>query len=156
MVQFNRPQALILAKLASWFKIPKSKLREEAFTSSGQDNSLLTSTLLVERGFNHWLRCIEGDSFGFKNFVNWKKFELSDLYMAFLTGEGMLQFSEQPRYLVALYSGGSAWVIRRCRSKTGYQGAGGWYLHQPGTNQGFIIEPLANYLASHCPLEAND
>ena len=157
MVQFNRPQALVLAKLASYFKIPKSELRADAFTASGQDDSLLTATLLTERGFNHWLRCIDGRCFSFKHFVNWRKFELSDLYQEFVIGEGMLQANEQPRYMLACYAGSTAWTVRRCRSKTGYQGGGGWYLSQhPGSGIGFIIEPLTNYLTDHCPLPTND
>lgn len=156
MIQFSRPQALVLAKLASYFKIPKAELRGDAFTASGQDNSLLNSTLLSERGFVHWLRCVDGRVFALKNFVNWKKFEASDLYMEFLLGEGMLAINEQPRYLLAMYAGGSAWVVRRCRSKTGYQGGGGWYIHQqPGFNA-FIIEPLVNFLADHCPPPESD
>lgn len=156
MIEFSRPQALVLAKLASYFKIPKAALRGDAFTASGQDNSLLTAALLQERGFNHWLRCVDGRTFALKRFANWKKFESSELYMEFLLGEGMLAAGEQPRYLMALYAGGSAWVVRRCRAKTGYQGGGGWYLHQqPGCNA-FIIEPLVNYLTDHCPPPAVD
>ena len=67
MIKFSREQAQVLAKLSSYFKVPRADLREDAFTASGQDDSLLRSSTLVELGFNRWLRCVPGACFGLRH-----------------------------------------------------------------------------------------
>ncbi len=150
MITFNRPQALIIAKLASYFKIAKRELRADAFHSSGTDDSLVHSAIMSELGFNYQLRCIDGACFKFKHILGWAKFERSALYQEFLLGEGMLAPNETSRYLMAFYASGTAWVMRRSRG-LGYQGVGGWHLRPNDSQQGFIVEPLTNYLLVKCP-----
>lgn len=157
MPTFKRAQALALGKLASYFKVPKKELRLDAYQTAGVDDSMVRTTLLASRGFDYWLNCVEGDLFVFKEIMNGHRWGLSELYHAFIYGEGMIPQTETTRYLMTFINKGTHWVVRRDFSNKGYRGEGGWYVVEQQTNQGFIIQPLVNFLAErHPPPESID
>lgn len=148
---FTMAQSLILQKIASYFKLSKKNLKLDTFSASSQDNLILESGVLAELGFNKKLYCVSGKAFSLNSLVNIQKLRKSELYEQFLYGETALRNpKDSPNYMLAWYGGGVAWFMYRADN---YSGPGGWMVSEEGGTEGFVIEPVVNYLAREFPKE---
>ncbi|NBQ67373.1 MAG: hypothetical protein EBU46_00495 [Nitrosomonadaceae bacterium] len=150
----NRPQALVLQKLCSYFGLQREKVKVNAFNASDESMSLIVSPVLADIGFDKVLRCVELKAFNLNRCITWAKFSRSDIYTEFLNGEQMFANPQHNRkYMLAFYGGGVGWFVYRGLTG-GYRGDGAWVLRNPEDNGILVLEPIANYLTTNHPKEA--
>jgi hypothetical protein len=145
----------LLIKLASHFKVTKEEINKaKSYLLSGNERveSPILSLDYLPNGINinDLFYPVEVNGLNLTTLVDHSKFIKSKLYEAFTEAEGYLDPHRVGRLKMSIYLTGMVWVIYR---ESSYQGVGGIFIcgNDWAGSEGFVIEPLKNYLNYHWP-----
>jgi len=132
-------RSIVLQKLAKYFDVDKTK----AIAATDMDNEILQANL---RGvsFHECIYVTHVDTLKLEHLLYHHRFIKSPIYTEFIKGKDLSHYP----YVMALHINGVVFMIHEADS---YEGVGGILINNPNKNNGFVIEPIENFLANRYP-----
>lgn len=139
----NSKQAefVLLQKLASHFKISRSRIKKENI----KDTPIISYTSDVDEIYipTDLFYCISLNKINLLELFEFEKFKRGVIFESFHNGISYLPDNKTGSYKLAVYLTGMIWLVYTGRS---YVGEGGIFIFDKDNNEGYVIEPLKNYL----------
>lgn len=137
-IVFGTPEARyrLASALASGFHIPRDLLYENI-----EGDALCYFPLLHEKfDVNYQFLCATANSLNLNTLFYYNKFIKSEIMNIFAQG----QSAANSNYAMALSLKGVLWIIEQ--TDKGYDGYGGILIQDNDKKEGFIIEPVKNWI----------
>lgn len=136
----NSPKRYTIQKLASYFKIKKDDLIKSVESNRDLETNFVYSAMLEDLGFSKMIYCVSVNELKLNDLLDYNKFLKSKIYDYYNVGAGLFNYKND--YLMALHFKGHIWFVYD--DELPYHGFGAVVIGDG--NEGFILEPMKNYL----------